>query len=280
MSNEQSRISSMGTMGAFLAKGTCSQTAASVLNSASGHPLPAEERAADPLAGGIAQHGYQCGLIWGAVLAAGAEAFRRFGDGPEAETKAILAAQRIVESYRAQNKTIDCGEITGLNEESTPMQMTSYFLLKGGMVGCLRMAARYVPVARSEIGAALSAEPAETPCAPVSCAAVLARRLGASGMHAVMAAGFAGGIGLSGGGCGALGAAIWIAQMNAIGEGRKPGFKSADAAGVIARFVKCTGCEFECAKIVGRRFEDAADHARHVQNGGCAKILDALAAPA
>ena len=43
--------------------------------------------------------------------------------------------------------------------------------------------------------------------------------MGVSDLHVTMAAGFAGGIGLSGGGCGALGAAIWITGMNKIKAG-------------------------------------------------------------
>jgi hypothetical protein len=38
------------------------------------------------------QHGYQCGMIWGATLAAGAQAYRLLGPGPQAETAAIIAA--------------------------------------------------------------------------------------------------------------------------------------------------------------------------------------------
>lgn len=45
-----------------------------------------------PFAGGIMQRGYQCGMIWGAALAAGAEAHRLHGPGPQAETAAIMAA--------------------------------------------------------------------------------------------------------------------------------------------------------------------------------------------
>jgi hypothetical protein len=45
-----------------------------VLNSAFNHELKNKENAAMPLAGGIVQHGYQCGMIWGASLAAGAQA--------------------------------------------------------------------------------------------------------------------------------------------------------------------------------------------------------------
>jgi len=78
------------------------------------HPLKVEERASMPLAGGINQLGYQCGMLWGAALAAGAQAYRLFGSGPQAETAAIIAAQRLVESFRAQNKHIDCLEISGI----------------------------------------------------------------------------------------------------------------------------------------------------------------------
>jgi len=268
----------MGTVGTFLTKGACSHTLFRVLNRALGHSLEEEERASDQLAGGLASHGYQCGMLWGSALAAGAEARRRFGAAPEAEARAILAAQRIMDSFRTQNSVTDCVDITGLSESSTPMQMTGYFLLKGGVVGCFRMAARYAPVALQEINAAFAEERTDVPSAPVSCAAVLARKLGASDTHAIMAAGFAGGIGLSGGACGALGAAIWLLEMNHLKSGGKSRLKPKHAMDLISRFLKCTDYEFECAKIVGRRFESIADHARHVCDGRCSKLIDELSA--
>ncbi len=268
----------MRTVGTFLARGTCSQALLCVLDRAFGHPLKDEEDASDPLAGGIVQHGYQCGMIWGSALAAGAEAHRRFGAGPRAEATAILAARRIVDSFRAQNRATDCFELTGMDESSSWLKMTTYFFLKGGTIGCFRMAARYAPLAHREIEAALSQEPAEALLAPVSCSAAVARTMGASDRHAVMAAGLAGGIGLCGGACGALGAAIWMAGLKALEAGGTVGYAPESAHATIERFVKCTGYEFECAAIVGRKFEGVADHARHVAGGGCAKIIDALAA--
>ncbi len=278
MSEGRGRISPLGAVGTFLARGTCSQALLCVLDRAFGHPLGGEERAADPLAGGMVQHGYQCGMIWGSALAAGAEVHRRFGAGPQAEARAILAARRIVDSFRTQNQATDCFEITGMDESSSWLKMTTYFFLKGGTIGCFRMAARYAPVALREIEAALSEEPVEAPPAPVSCSAVLARKMGASDRHALMAAGLAGGIGLCGGACGALGAAIWIAGLKALEAGRTIGYKSESAHATIERFIKFTGYEFECAAIVGRKFESVADHARHVGGGGCAEVLDVLAA--
>ena len=155
-----------------------------------------------PFAGGIMQHGYQCGMIWGAALAAGAQAYRLIGSGPQAETKAIFAAQRLVASFRALNNNINCLEITDIDKSSSTMQMIIYFLIKGGSIGCLRMAARYATVAFSEINTALSEKHIEAPSAPASCSAMLAQKMGVSDMHTVMAAGFAGGIGLCGGACG------------------------------------------------------------------------------
>ncbi len=238
-----------------------------------------EERAADPLAGGM-MHGYQCGMLWGAALAAGAESYRTLGTGPQAEAGTILAAQRVLESFRAQNNNINCLEITEVDVSSPTTRMVVRFLIKSSVTGsCLGMAARYAKAAFHEINGAFSEEPNEAPAPPVSCAAMVAKKMGASDMHTVMAAGLAGGIGLSGGACGALGAAMWIIRMNSLrqGDGRID-FNATDASEVIERFIKCTNYEFECSKIVGRKFENIDDHASYMRAGGCSKIIEVLAA--
>ena len=278
MTKAKSGISSMGTVCTFLKGRACSDTLFHVLNRAFDHPLKLEERASMPFAGGIMQHGYQCGIIWGATLAAGTQAYRLFGPGPQAETKAIIAAQRLVKSFRALNNNINCLEITDIDKSSSTMQMIIYFLIKGGSIGCFRMAARYAPVAFSGINTALSEKHIEAPSAPVSCAAMLAQKMGVSDMHTVMAAGFAGGIGLCGGACGALGAAIWIIGMNSLKEGvGKIEFQNPNALDAIDKFVKCTDYEFECSEIVGRRFENIGDHAGYLRDGGCSEIIEVLA---
>jgi hypothetical protein len=225
------------------------------------------------------QHGYQCGMIWGAVLAAGAQSYRLHGAGTQAETGAIIAAQRLVKSFRALNDHINCLEITDIDKSSSTMQMIMYFVIKGGTLGCFRMAARYAPVAFNEINIALSEKHIEPSSPPVSCAAMLAQKMGVSDMHGVMASGFAGGIGLCGGACGALGAAIWIIAMNSIRErAGKVNFKNPDATKAIDRFVNCTNFEFECSKIVGRKFDEIKDHADYLRDGGCSELIQVLAA--
>jgi len=248
----------------------------SVVDRSFDHPLKLEEEATIPLAGGIVNQGYQCGMIWGATLAAGAQAYRLLGPGPQAETEAIIAAQRLVESFRARNKHINCLEITEANLQKKT-GLIKLFIKKGGPIGCVRMAIAYAPEAYSDINTALSEIDIEAPSPPVSCSAMLAQKMGVSDMHTVMAAGFAGGIGLSGGACGALGAAIWIIGMN--GRKEQVGKKVINSriADTIDRFIRSTDFKFECSEIVGRRFENIGDHAGYLRDGGCSEIIEVLA---
>jgi hypothetical protein len=250
----------------------------SVVDGSFGSPMKLEEGGVTPLAGGIMQYGYQCGMIWGAAFAAGAQAHRLLGPGPKAEAAAVRAAQRVVASFRALNDTINCLEITDIDRSSSTFEMIKFFLLKGGTIHCFRMATRYAPMARAEIDEALSETDIETPDPPVSCAALVAEKMGMSDMHRTMAAGLAGGIGLSGGACGALGAAIWAVAMKDMRDGTgKRDFKNPKAQKAVEDFLKVSDFEFECSKIAGRSFENAGDHASYIRDGGCSDIIDVLA---
>lgn len=246
-----------------------------VVDASFDHPLKVEEKATMPLAGGIANMGYQCGMLWGAALAAGAQSYRLYGDGPQAEAEAIFVTQKLVETFRARTKNINCLEITDLDMQKGTGGLK--FILKGGPIGCFRHAAGYAQEAYSEIYSAFSEKHFETPAPPVSCATMLAKRMGASDMHGVMAAGFAGGIGLSGGACGALGAAIWIIGMNRPAEPAGFSYSETWINETIEKFLESSDYEFECSAIVGREFENVDDHAAYMRAGGCAQIIEALA---
>lgn len=239
-----------------------------------------EERAADPLAGGLMQ-GYQCGQLWGAALAAGAQAYRLLGTGPQAETAAVIATQRVVESFLKRNKEINCLEVTGIDLNNAPAQALKTFLkmfVEGKAIGCFSMSARCAHTAFKEINTTLSEKLVEAPEAPVSCSAMLAQKMGLSNAQVVMAAGFAGGIGLSGGACGALGTAFWVLGMkNAQAQVESIGLRIPGTSELIDLFVESADYEFECAKIVGRKFENIRDHASYLRAGGCSKIIEALA---
>ena len=92
--------------------GACSHTFFYLLNREFGHLKENEERASDPLAGGM-MLGHQCGMLWGSSLAAGAESFRRNSDHNQAIASAISATQQLMESFKDRAKSVNCRDITG-----------------------------------------------------------------------------------------------------------------------------------------------------------------------
>jgi hypothetical protein len=141
------------------------------------------------------------------------------------------------------------------------------------------MVGGYAPDAYTEINNALSEKHFEAPCPPVSCSAMLVQKMSESDLHMAITAGLAGGIGLSGGACGALGAAIWIIGMNGRKEGVGTKVINSRIRDVIDRFLKGPAAfKFECSEIVGRKFEDIGDHAAYLRDGGCSELIEVLVA--
>ncbi len=256
----------------------------SVVDSSFDQPLYPEERATIPFAGGLLQKGYQCGMLWGAVLAAGAQAYQRFGTSLQSETAAVVAAERLVRVFQTNNKHIDCADIIEMDWKSASQpgfgKQVLKFFLRGGPVSCFRMAARYAPVVREEIEQVyLETDLNGTLSEPASCAALTARKMGASQQHAIMAAGFAGGIGLSGSACGALGVAIWLKRLDRIQAGNaQVEMVDPQADRVFESFLTLSDYGIECQEIVGRKFVDVGEHAAYLRSGGCTQIIEGLAA--
>ncbi len=97
-------------------------------------------------------------------------------------------------------------------------------------------------------------------------------------MYGVMAVGFAGGIGLSGGVCGALGAAIWNTEMSSLKEGVSDKVTNSRAGDMIDRFIKsAANRKIKCFEIGGWRFENIGDHVGCLRDGGCSEIIEVLA---
>jgi hypothetical protein len=225
-------------------------------------------------------HGYQCGMLWGSALAAGAQAYDLFGPGPQAEYRAVVTMQKLVESFRARTgNRIYCRDITGLDLQgkmSNVRQFTN-FTIKGGAVRCLGTVVTYPPRAFQTMNRSLSEAAVCAYLTPGSCSAELGRKLGASDIHTVMAAGFAGGIGLSGGACGALGAAIWFLAMKSPQRKAKEMYANPKLVKLVNEFLRATDNKFECSEITGLVFNSISDHAEHLRSGGCSKIIETLA---
>jgi hypothetical protein len=248
----------------------------SVVDDSYGYDLKPEEHATTPLAGGLAQLGYQCGQVWGAALAAGARAHELYGPGALAQAAALHASCRLIALFGRRYTHVNCSDLIGMKLTNVDLGSMAKYVAKGGPVKCFSMTAGFASATRAEIDAALAEPLPGRSAAPVSCATLLAQRRGASERHATMLAGFAGGVGLSGEGCGALGAALWLAALDEVTATGKVDYPSPKGMTIVEKFLTAIDGDFECGAIVGRKFVGPADHARYIASGGCARIIDAL----
>ena len=260
----------------FLMKGACSHTFFYILNREFGHLKEDEERASDPLAGGIFQQGYQCGMLWGCALAVGAESFRRNEDIGKAIAQAVTATQHVMESFLNRAKSIECYDITSC--DFTSKFGLAKYMLTGKPITCFKLADKWAPEAIKAAKEGLSHEQTDLPQMPLSCASEVAKKMGASDEEMVMVAGFAGGLGLSGNACGALSAAIWMKTLAKVRDKNyKYTLSDPDAEKIIEAFNEETGHEMECCKITGQYFKTISEHTEFIKNGGCKKLINVLA---
>lgn len=261
----------------FFKKGSCSRAFFYLLNREFGHPMDEEEQAADPLAGGILQQGYQCGMLWGATLALGAESYRRTGKLNKTINMAILSTRHLMKSFISISESPDCLDITETDWKKKFSVIKFFF--SGKMFNCYRIADKWAPEAFDAAAEGLAMDISGLPDEPVSCASEVVRKMGGSEEEIAIVAGLAGGMGLSGNGCGALGAAIWKNTLNRVREGN---YKYSLSDPVLEKTIKTfydeTGFEMECNKICGKKFNSIKEHTDFIKDGGCDKLIKVLAA--
>lgn len=101
--------------------------------------------------------------------------------------------------------------------------------------------------------------------------------MGGTDEEMIMVAGLAGGIGLSGNACGALGAAIWMNTLQRIKHGTfKSSLTDPESEKILNAFLEVTNYEMECHKICGKQFKTVEEHTDYIRNGGCQKLIETL----
>lgn len=260
----------------FLKKGTCSRTFFYLLNREFGHPNDEAERAIDPLAGGILQQGYQCGMLWGASMAVGAESYRQNKNQGQVFSKSIAATRHIMDSFVNQTNSIECEDITK-TDFSNKWSFAKY-MLSGNFVSCFTLTGKWAPEAIQAAKDALSDDQSEKDFELMSCASEVVKEMGGNKEEAAIVSGFAGGLGLSGNACGALAAAIWKTALEAIKKGKyKPSYTDPVSEKILIKFYEETDYKMECHEICGKRFKNVEEHTEFINNGGCKNLIKVLA---
>jgi hypothetical protein len=268
----------------FMKKGACSHTGYFVLNREFGYNKPNQERASDLLAGGLANRGYQCGMLWGCSLAVGAECYRKYKDPATASTVTVNTMKKIIGSFSEKTGTTDCRTLTTC-DFSKPLGLLKYMLiiLPKGISNsvCFNVAEEWLPVAaelaKKEVNGNSSCHTREV----ISCASHVVKLSRGSDEECATVAGFAGGLGLSGNACGALAAVIWFRLLGWCRDnpGKMPSyFNNKIVKKLLKNFMKESDNKIVCSQMCGKKFTTIEEHSEYIKNGGCEKIIKALAA--
>ncbi|HEX2955572.1 MAG TPA: C-GCAxxG-C-C family (seleno)protein [Chitinispirillaceae bacterium] len=266
----------------FMKKGACSHTGYFVLNREFGYNKPNEERASDLLAGGLANRGYQCGMLWGCSLAIGAECFRKCNDLSISGGAAVTIMEKIIASFVEKTGTPDCRLMTKC-DFSKPWGLIKYMILylPKGLTNsiCFNVAEQWLPVAAEMAEKEISERETSRKNNVISCASQVVKMAGGSDEECATVAGFAGGLGLSGNACGALAAVIWFRLLLWCRD--NPGktlsyFNNKIVNKHLKYFLNVTHKEMVCSKICGKKFTTVEEHSDFIKQGGCARIIEAI----
>jgi C_GCAxxG_C_C family probable redox protein len=262
--------------------GTCSHAMFHQLNYEFDNVKPNEEKASDIFAGGVAHKGHQCGLVLGGALAVGTEAYRKYDDKNKSIAMAINASKLLVNSFQKRTNKVNCIDILKVDWDNK--FDTSFLKLKiigQGIVfsPCFNLMAKWTPdaVQAAKNGFSESINYSQ-PC--ISCSTEVVKKMGGTEEESIMAAGFAGGFGLSGNTCGAVADAIWYKMLEWVKNNptKKPSlFNNPIAENVLSAFYMQTDSEILCNKICSRSFNTIDEHSDYIKTGGCSNLIETLA---
>jgi hypothetical protein len=215
-------------------------------------------------------------MLWGSAMALGTEAYRRRDDQGEAIALAINATKHIVESFLTKSVSTECEEIT--ETDMTNKWSLAKYMLTGKMFGCFNLAAKWAPDAITAAYEGLDIELPLNAQETKSCASEVIKKMGGTDEETVMVAGFAGGIGLRGSGCGALGAAMWKITLELVKKGDyKYTTSNSTFDKILEKFYEVSDYKMECSEICGKTFNSVEEHTEYINSGGCSKLIDVLA---
>ena len=203
-------------------------------------------------------------MLWGSAMGLGAESNRRCTNQDKAIALAIKATQHVMESFT------DC-----IWQSKASM---AKYIVSGKVMSCFKLAENWAPEAIKSAYEGLSYDENDLPESCISCASEVAKKMGATDEEIVMVAGFAGGIGLSGNACGALGAAIWMKTLALCKK--QPGksfYSNPDAKKTLDDFYLETDYKILCDEITETNFKSLNEHTEFIKKGGCSKLIDVLA---
>jgi hypothetical protein len=146
---------------------------------------------------------------------------------------------------------------------------------------CTVLMDQWIPDAIKTVDENMSKQNQTTSQSALSCASETVRLMGGTDEEMALVAGFAGGLGMSGNACGALAAATWMKLLTWCRQhpGKTPAyFFNPITTKLLKTFDHFTKSQLLCNVICDRQFTSVDDHTDFINNGGCRKLIEMLAA--
>ncbi|MFV1976337.1 MAG: C-GCAxxG-C-C family (seleno)protein [Candidatus Scalindua sp.] len=273
---------------------SCSEASMTTQMRGFGINEPAYEQAIHVFSGGFMHTGHACGLLTGAILAAGFVARARFDDDRARSGAALHAAIQLARAHPQLTGSVNCLEITEVS--LTQLSGRLRYLQQGKGRMCSHLHLNWAPQAQQLIDKSLvEYKDCKQAGSCANCAVRTLRELvptvGMKAGDSVLVAGFAGGVGLCGNVCGALAAGVFAMSVgHQLGRKQKKRDSrirgsleelfGANYRGTATRlrlaFVQQFGSEL-CSDIIGRHFQDAGDHSMFMEQGRCDNVTKFVA---
>ncbi len=273
----------------FLMHFSCTEPMLVLLNSASDTPKKILEEAIDPFSAGVlSEMDGICGVYWAAAVAAGIRSSISNNESPVAAVKTLTAVQAVMSLNKHSEKSIRCGDLTGLDRWNL-----SAFIAGGNVKKCHDRLARSAMPFHWVIDQNLAEfQNVDTPC--MNCAVMAYSRVVdileiQTETDPVVAAGFAGGLGLSGNVCGALAATLLASGVKYFeNRNSKQGMIGAGLQGVYMgdRWVKPLLYIFRefyrrlgfkhCREKTGRIFQSPLALSTYLDEDNCQDVFSCL----
>lgn len=268
----------------------CSEASLTTQMRGFGFKKPVYEQATHTFSGGFMHQGYASGLLTGAVFAAGFVANERFQNNKTKSGAALHAAIQLAKTFPEYSGSINCQEITKINLTGLGGRLN--YLKTGTARMCGRLHLKWAPKAYQLIDKSLTEYgKLESAKSYANCSVqtmeALKSKLSLEEDSSLMA-GFAGGVGLCGNLCGALAVGTYImaiSQQFALKKKKRDSrirgmfeeLFGTNYKGYLTQFrhefVQKFGSEL-CIDIAGHLFQNARDHSKFLEKGGCNNIIN------
>lgn len=212
-------------------------------------------------------------IVWATLIATSHMAIKQKNTVSKQLSLALQASKEMVDAFI--NAKLSCQIYPAFK----PEKKASSIKEKLKFINYDKISRDWYPIANRTLLLSLSYNSKDLPKNCTACAYQLIKDMEGTEEDAITAAGFSGGIGLSGEICGALIAKVWYEALLFLREHHdETQYPQQFQKQIYNAFMDITHGEYACHELCGKHFKSIEQHSTFIEEGGCNKLLSLIAA--